>query len=59
LKNALLPVVVCGAFGWDVSAVVGLFGSEEHPDIDPNPNPAAKIARNSFFICDFPIGPFV
>jgi hypothetical protein len=58
LKNALLPVVVCGAFGWDVSAVAGLLGSEEHPDINPNPNPnpAARIATNSFFICDFPIG---
>jgi hypothetical protein len=56
LKKALLPVVACGAFGWDGSAAVGLLGSEEQPDITPNPNPAAKIATNSFFICDFPIG---
>jgi hypothetical protein len=49
--------------GWAVAAVVGLPGSEEHPAIDININPAARIAtatarflivifRSCFFVCE-------
>jgi hypothetical protein len=55
LKNALLPVIASGAFGWDVSDAAGLIGSEEHPavQVSISVNPAARIATNRFFIEDF------
>jgi hypothetical protein len=55
LKNALLPVIASGAFGWGVSDAAGLAGSEEHAadHVSSSISPAARIATNSFFIEDF------